>query len=532
VIDAGGQGKPRRPAEASGARVVRNTIVNGLASAAGLFVTLLLTPFMLHRLGADAYGVWVLALTLTFSAGYLSLTDLGLQQAAVRFIADARRTWDEAGITGIYSTTFAIFVAVALPVALLLIALGPSLVGIFSLKPSLHHAAGISFQLIGAQILFDLPAMAFRAVLEGAQRFIAIRLIDLFRVVAMAISIVVLLSAGNGIVALAAASTVVSLAAALAFAAIVTATEPSARLRLRAVTRARIRQLMGFGGALFVLRIVSVMYRQMDKLIIGVALTTAAVTQYEIANKVYAAMVVLFTISSSALLPAAAFMRLDRARMRELFLRGTSYSVALLLPVMVAVVVYAHDLIVGWVGQAYASSAGLVRILFLWLALGTFDVVGTTILIALGRLRRIVKLSVIWVVTNLLLSIALVGPFGVAGVIWATSITYLPLLVAYTSMCLREFDISLGSWARRVVVPNAPGLLVQVPLSIVLLLVVSHLPRLLGVGIAGGVSVAASIATYMLVGLNASERHDLLRTLAHAAGLGSRRLADRAPVSS
>src|SRR4030081_3196178 len=76
--------------EVTGGRIPRETLGTGAANVSGALVTIVLTPFLLHRLGAEQYGIWLLALSLTFSSGYLALADLGLPSAAIRFIAEAR----------------------------------------------------------------------------------------------------------------------------------------------------------------------------------------------------------------------------------------------------------------------------------------------------------------------------------------------------------------------------------------------------------------------------------------------------------
>jgi O-antigen/teichoic acid export membrane protein len=499
--------------QVSGAKLLRNTAINGLAIIGGLVVTLVLTPFMLYRLGADAFGVWALALTLTFSAGYLTLADLGLQQAAVRFIADARRRSEPAVITSVFSTTLAIFSVVAVISGAVIVSLASVIASLFTVGSALHSAATTTFAVVGGQIVFDLPSMAFRAVLEASQRFAAIRGIDILRSLSFAAGTVVALVMRDGLVGVAAASAAAAAIGAGALGLAAYAKEPAARFRPSTIDRRTTKELLSFSGSLFALRILSVAYRQMDKLIIALTLTIGAVATYEFANKMSAALTLVFGIAGSALLPAATLSRADRARMRELFLRITSTAVAVFFPLALAAAVYARLLVVGWVGEGQAGATNAARLFFIWLALGTFDAAGTTMLVAIGRLRPVVILSVVWVVTNLGLSIALVHVWGITGVVAGTVITYGPLLVAYTVLCMREFRISLHEWATRVLLPNLPGPAVQLMASLLLLRYVERLPPLAGAALGGAVGVAVSFAVYLFVGLRREDRRELFRVL-------------------
>ena len=70
--------------EGSSARLVRNTLANGAGQVLAIVISLALTPFLIDGLGITAYGVFSLALSLTFFGGYAALADLGVEGAAVR----------------------------------------------------------------------------------------------------------------------------------------------------------------------------------------------------------------------------------------------------------------------------------------------------------------------------------------------------------------------------------------------------------------------------------------------------------------
>jgi O-antigen/teichoic acid export membrane protein len=497
-------------------RIVHNTIVNGVALGAGLALAALLTPFMLHRLGSASFGIWALALTLTVNAGYLSLTDLGLQQATVRFMADARRDNDPHALAVFFTTALALFVAIGLVVAGVLIAIAPAVASLFSIHGAGRHAAVLAFAIVGAQVAMDLPSLGFRAALESAQRYLAVRLIDLGRAMLFAGLAVVVLLLDRGVVAVAAVSAAASAVALGAYWVVVHVTEPDVRFRPRTLTAALVRPLFRFSGALFVLRVLSVAYRQMDKVIVGIALTLAAVTTYEVANRIQAALLLVASIGGSAILPAAAFSRLDPATMRSLFLRATSYSVAMSLPIAVGTFIYAKSLISGWVGSGQTGATDATRLFAVWVALGTFDAAASTMLVAMGRLRPVLILTLLWVSANLALSVWLVHVWGVTGVVAGTVISYPPLLIGYTVLCMRAFDISVGSWLKRILLPNLPGFCIQVALSLATLHEVERLPPLAAaaVGIAGGTVV--SIAGFLFVGVRAPERRYLRQLVSRA----------------
>src|SRR4051812_4882110 len=117
-------------AEGSAGRLLRNTAANALGSGIGVFVTLLLTPLLIDRLGTSAYGVWILATTFTFGLGYLSFADLGIEYAAVRYMAEARSD-DDMRLASTYMTNaFVLLAAIAGVLTPLLVLLSGPVVGL------------------------------------------------------------------------------------------------------------------------------------------------------------------------------------------------------------------------------------------------------------------------------------------------------------------------------------------------------------------------------------------------------------------
>ena len=74
--------------------IARSVLSNWFATAAGLAVGFFLAPFIVHRLGNVAYGVWVLAIS---CINYLGLLDLGMASSVIRFVSKGHATQDHEG---------------------------------------------------------------------------------------------------------------------------------------------------------------------------------------------------------------------------------------------------------------------------------------------------------------------------------------------------------------------------------------------------------------------------------------------------
>src|SRR4029079_17870947 len=90
--------------------VARNVSTRYIAIAVEMGVGLLVLPFNLAHIGKAAYGLWVLATSVT---AYFSVLDLGYSGALVKFVAQYRAKRDVRALNEILSTLFFICVLAA-----------------------------------------------------------------------------------------------------------------------------------------------------------------------------------------------------------------------------------------------------------------------------------------------------------------------------------------------------------------------------------------------------------------------------------
>jgi O-antigen/teichoic acid export membrane protein len=491
--------------------LVRNTAVNALGRVINAALAIALTPYLLHRLGAAQFGVWTLATTLTFTSGYLSLAELGLQQAAVRLIAAARARNDTNAMNEVLSTTLWVYTALGVVLGAALVAVAGVLTHLFNVGEPLAHAARLTFAVIGLQLAVDLPCAALYAFLEGVQRYGTLRAVDVGSRLVWAAAVAAAVVLGHGVVALAVMSLATAvLALVLAGIAAQVVTGPG-EFRITSPSRRTLRVLARSGSSLLVLRVLGVLYSQMDRAIIGIALTAVAVARYEVIYKIHATAALGIGVAASALMPASAYLAAadDDVRLREMFLRGTRYAIAFVVPISVAGIVYARALIRTWVGAEYVGLTGAAQLFLVYPVLAVVVTVGQTMLVGLNRMREMLQLQVIAVAVNLGLSIALVRPLGVIGVVWGTVIAYVIQWVPLTRVFLAQFGVSVAVWVRSVVVPTLVPLVAQVAFGIATVGIADRASHLWGVAALFGASYLVAIAVFAAVSMDASERRQL-----------------------
>ena len=390
-------------------------MASGVGNGLGILVGVFLTPFMIARLGLTGYGVWTLSLTLAFSGGYGSLADLGVEGATVRFVAEATAEEDLETINSTVSTTLLLLCAIAAVLTPVAVLLARPLVSLFGVPHDLHNAAVACFALVGASLAFELPSRAFVAVLEGTQRIVVFQAVELARTLLLAALFVFVLLEGWGIAALGGAWLATALCIFVVYWFLAHRAVPGLSASPAHARRVELRRLVRFGGGVFTLRFVGTIYRQMDRVIVGVALGPSSVAIYEIANKLNLAAATIASTSVAAIIPAAAFARRNAAVLRDMFVRGSCYATAAALPVVVASFIFAKPLLVSWIGPEAAPAVEGAPACSSPMRRCSRANVGSTMLFGVGKIRFPLIVSGVATALNLVLLDPVRGPARLLG---------------------------------------------------------------------------------------------------------------------
>jgi len=102
--------------------VALSTAANYAGQIVNLGVWFLLTPFILHHLGRDQYGLWVLVASFV---AYGTLADLGVGAALVKYVAEYRARGESEIASQLIATSLWLYCAVGLLVVVVGAAIAP-----------------------------------------------------------------------------------------------------------------------------------------------------------------------------------------------------------------------------------------------------------------------------------------------------------------------------------------------------------------------------------------------------------------------
>jgi O-antigen/teichoic acid export membrane protein len=486
--------------ERIGRRLFFNTLATGASTAWAIVVAFVSLPLLLHGLGPEGFGLWVLLQTFSAVTGWLSLADLGVGIALTRAVASAVARQDTVAERRTTLSGLALLGGIGAVAALLLATVGTLVFPrLFSAPAGLTGDLRMATLLVAAGVLFDLVTEGVEAALEGLQRVDLSRGLDAMRRGGVAAAASAAAFTTHRLTAVAAAALVASvLAAGVAVAALLRRLPKGEG----GVSSTEIRALVKYAKPVSVLNASGVLHRTMDRLIVGALLGPQSVTLVEIATQLQNGVLAVLSATSYAVAPAASFLhaRGDRARLRRLLERGTRYSLLLTLPLAAVVACLASPIIHVWVGSAYSAAALLTVLGMVYVMEVAVTSVPAACVQGTGRAGALVKPALLAVFVNLGLSIVLVRQVGVAGTFIGTLAGTALQVWPYVRVGLASAGSTGRSFLTDCVLPALPVVLAaMLPCLIVLWLPGLGDPLKVVIGSIGAATLGGAVAVLTVV---------------------------------
>ncbi|NOZ68895.1 MAG: polysaccharide biosynthesis protein [Deferribacteres bacterium] len=402
-------------------KIIRNTFFNIIGRLWGILAALLLTPYIIERIGIERYGIWAITGVVT---GYFGLLDFGIGTSFVKYMAEHYTIRDFRKINEVVNTGFVFYSVVAVLIILPAYYLVGPLVSVFNIPHDLRGEAEFVF-LLGIILFAVSGAMSpFAAVQGGLQRMDITNKAAIGVSAAGIIGTVAFLEAGWGLPGLMINNAIMLAVSSIVNICIAFRILPELKFNPMLSSPDMFRRLAGFGVRMQIARIASMVSVNMDKLLIGYFLSIGLVAFYQLGSSIVEKTKSVALLFLSALVPA--FSEIDasggREKLIEGYLRGTKYLALISVPLFVFVIISAPQIMKVWMGDGYEKSAWIIRIIGAgWLCAVLAGVRGAVVQ-AIARPGMEMRAGLVAVALNLPLSIIFITHFGFMGVAFGTLI--------------------------------------------------------------------------------------------------------------
>jgi O-antigen/teichoic acid export membrane protein len=490
---------------------LRNVASNWAGFAVNALVTLLLTPVVLHTLGASRYGIWILTSSII---GYYGLLDLGFRAGVTQYLTRYLALRDEARASECLSTAFVAFATIGLVVALLSVGAAVMAPTWFDISPEFRSEAVWCILIVGLSSAFQYAFFPFAAIFTAKQRFDIANLIGICSRLLTAAGVFIALKADMGLIGVSVATCGGSLIDYVVRWRVSRVMAPELQVSVRLASRGRLREVFSFGAWNFLISINFYAYHHLPNILIASLMRVAAVGHYSLVTGLATQINAVLNPVAQVLYPAAAGMhaRGEHAELERLYHDGSRLMMLVMSTVVLIAGFYADDFYRLWIGESFLSGtpfqsvAFLLRLLLISVVANYVSAIGSQILTGAGHVRAVALALICGSALSLGVGVALMQPFGLAGLAIGTVTASIVIDLVVMPLLLKRFmGFSLWLFVRYACLrPAAVGVLQAAGLYAIRL--GSHPQTWLALIIEGVMAGILCVAIILAIGVTRAER--------------------------
>lgn len=399
--------------EISGRILARNTILNLIGQVVPLLVGIITIPLIVRGLGTERFGLFSLIWVVL---GYFTVFDLGLGRATTKYVAEALGKGETKQVSNIVWTAVTVQLIFGIIGSVIVLIGTPLLVErVLNISAPLHAEALATFYVLALSVPIVLISSSFSGVLEAAQRFDLINAVKIPSSVLTFLLPVVGLHFNftlPGIVALILAARVGAL---VVF--IVLDFHIAPQVRKYSGSFPLFTRLLTFGGWITVSNIIGPILQYLDRFLIGAILTMSVVAYYTAPFDVISRLWIIPGSLVMTMFPAFSTIGLTRIKdLRFYFIRATKYVFLIVGLIALILMLFAHEILTAWLGNAFAQNSTLViQILLLGVLISSLTHLPLALFQGIGKPEITAKIQLLLLPISVLLSIILIKRIGIVG---------------------------------------------------------------------------------------------------------------------
>ena len=390
---------------------------NALSAASTLAVAAIMTPLILDRLGAAAFGIWTVIGSVVL---YLAVAEAGVGPAVQRYVAVAHARGDLREPAALLWTALAAYTVAGALLCGALVLLAAPIVSVFDFPAALSGDAVDLLTMVGFAVPMALAATGMANVLFGLERFVIVTASSVLGAVVLLGTAVVALNAGLGLsglgFALLAQQGVLLILRAAALHDVVMSGRPAF------ASRARVREMLHFSAKLQVSAFSVLINGQSDRVVAALVAPAAVVGRLGVAGQVAEAGRL---VAGALLQPIVSRLSSiaahgDRGRLDREYRRLSRVWIVAMTGATAVGLGLLQPLVLSWLGPGYGEAVTFGAVLVVAYGFNIVTGLGSAYLRATGAVGLEARTGVLMVGLNLLFTVPLALLAGALGVVLGT----------------------------------------------------------------------------------------------------------------
>lgn len=385
-----------------------------------MFLAFVSVPILVSSLGADGYGIILLAGSVM---GYFGILNAGVPAGTVKYVAEYEARGDREAVNEIVSSSLVFFMLAGVVVALAVSAFA-SLGGtsVFKVTPENQQATIHVLYIAAAVALLSWPLGTLGQALEGLQRYPENRFaVGLGSTASQVLAIGAALG-GHPLEVVFLCSNAGILATAFLQHRALRKALPTWRFSFAGFRWSTLRMIFGYSVWMLLMQVASLLFYQTDRIILGIFLPVSSLTVYHIVTTPFRYIQEFSALYNSALTPAVSATEAQQGRQgldRFIYI-ASKYSNAFVAPLAIIGTLLVAPLIGLWVGPEFLPYAWIAQVACMFQALWQANSTLGRVFFGSGKVKTISLIAVGVALVNVPLGVWWVQEIGIAGVVLST----------------------------------------------------------------------------------------------------------------
>lgn len=346
-------------------RYLVNAIWNGASGVVSILTGLILSPYVIRKLGAESYGIYALVFSVM---SYYGLADLGLRSATMYYAAKYRAEGQVERISNMVSTLLIYYTAAAGLLSAVTLAASFAGPDLFHVQARQRETFRVVVLLTGLPIALSIPSSIFQGLLLGYQRFDLTNLTASIVQVARNLGFVGVLYLGLGLQAMGVVYCIVATAGSLLIYGFARRVVAGLQISWRRSSWQTFLQSATYGFQNFLGGIALQAIDQGPAMVVGLKYSITELGYFSLPVRLISyATETVFRLGNVALPQAAEFQSTGRRdTVREVAIYSNRYILALFTPLLTGLSVYGGEALRLWVNPEFAGKGAAILVTALW----------------------------------------------------------------------------------------------------------------------------------------------------------------------
>lgn len=391
----------------------------------GSIIPFFYTPLMLRMLGEAEHGLYSISNSII---GYLSLLSLGIGGTIIRYIAKYRAEKNQDAIERIIGFFLMIYLVIGVVTMACGWGLAENVGSIFAQGLTEKELAKVRILVLimSFNMAVSFPLGVFTSVVLAYERYVFRRVIDIFTTVATPCLNLVVLYMGFASVGMAAASILMGILT-LPLNVIYCYRVLKIHPKFAKIPMELVREIITFSFFIFLGSVVDMMFWATDKIILGMLVSSAAVSVYQVGSTFNQIVMQLSTSVSGVLAPKITGMvvtNTPKNELTDLFIRVGRLQFLVIGLIVSGFIAFGQAFVRLWVGPSYADAYWIAVLTLVPLSIPLIQNTGLSIVIAQNKHRFRAIIYFVIAVLNVVSTYLITPYLGGIGAALCSCISY------------------------------------------------------------------------------------------------------------